>query len=146
MAELALGCVLSWTGGSLELENEAGGYSLERDAMADLATSWRRHEVQNRWVAGSYVIGAVKENVELPLHVYVTADTGSQLQDRLNALTTMLDRLAYELAFTEDGVTMIWNCQVADYTVTRSQSLRVARHALVKAVVPAHPVAARRAA
>lgn len=141
MADLTLGCVLTWPGGTLQLENEAGGYSLEVEALAEVVTSWRRHEVSNQWVEGAFTVGAVKENVSLPLHVYVTGTTAAELQARLSALTGVLDRLAFDLAFTESGVTTTWKAQVADYTVSRPQALRVAREALVKATVPASPTA-----
>lgn len=141
MPELDLSCVLSWPGGSLEVENEAGGYGLETQSFTEMTTAWRRHEVQNQWVEGAFTVGAVKENQELPLNVYVTGNTPAQLQARVTALTDVLDRLAFTVAFTEGGVTTTWRCQVSDYIINRSQSLRVARHALVSARVPAFPTA-----
>lgn len=137
--DLTLSCLLAWPLGSLELENEVGGYTLERSTLESTKVTWRRHQVENQWVEGAFTVGAVKENVEETIAVYVTADTPAVLQTRLDALTDAFDRLAYTLTFTEGGVATTWNCQVADYTITRIQALRVAREALVVASVPRSP-------
>lgn len=136
---LTLSCLLAWPGGSLQLEDEANGYELEVASFGEVATGWRRHEVENQWVEGAFTVGAVKENLSLPLAVYVTAPTGALLQTRLKALTDALDRLAWTMTFVEGGVSTQYKCQVSDYTTTRSQAYRVARHALVRASVPCSP-------
>ena len=139
MADLALACTLSTPGGPLSLENEAGGYELHREALQEVSATWRRHTISNQWVAGSFTIGAVKENVEQPLSVWVTAATGVDLKARVRALCEALEQLQFTLTFTEDGETTVWSCQMADYGVRTEQSFRVARHALVTARIPALP-------
>lgn len=141
MPDLTVSCQLVHPGGTLELENAAGGYELERTHLEESRIAWRRHQVENQWVEGAFTIGAVKLNVEENLAVYVTADTTAVLRTRLTALTDVLEMLAYDMVWTEDGVTNTWRCQVADYTVRTEQALRFAKEALVRAVVPRSPTA-----
>lgn len=137
--DIVVSCIISTGTGPLQLENESAGYVLERSSLEEFRTSWRKHEVNNDWVEGSYVIGAVKENVTEPLAVYVTGDTVAQFRSRLNLLTAALDQLQYTVVVLEGGVSETWRCSMADYTVRTSQELRLAKMGLVTAQVPRKP-------
>ena len=137
--DLALACSLTVPTGTLALESEAAGYELHRESLEETATSWRRHTVNHPLVEGSYTVLAVKENISRALVVWVGAATSALLEARLKTLQDALDQLSYRLTFTEGGVSTTWSCQMADYSVRREQSYRVARTALVRAQVPTHP-------
>lgn len=125
--------------GATPLELNGDTYELERGAMEEIAVSWRKQTVDNTWVEGTFVINAVKENVVLPLNVWVSADTQIALRDAVTALTDALSQLAFTLAIDIDGAVTTWTCQVADYRVTQQQAFLFAKQALVQASVPAFP-------
>ena len=74
--DLDLTCRITTADGVLELEDVEGGYELHRDALGAFKVGWRRHTVSNPWVEGSFTVGAVRENVEETLAVWVTAESG----------------------------------------------------------------------
>lgn len=125
--------------GATPLELNGDTYELERGALEEIAVSWRKQTVDNTWVEGTFVINAVKENVVLPLNVWVSAETQIALRDAVTALTDALSQLSFTLAIDIDGAVTTWTCQVADYRVTQQQAFLFAKQALVQASVPAFP-------
>lgn len=115
----------------LKLEDETKGYELEKSTREEQAVTWRKQEVTNPWVGGSYVVTAVPENVTEKLAVWVTGATHLQLQDRIAELTRRVSQPAFYLDWSLGGVTDRWYCQYSDYSIRTSQEFLIATTALV---------------
>lgn len=139
MSDLALIAVISGPLGAIDLES--GPYALERGAMEEVAVAWRKREVENPWVEGSYVTGAVRSNVARPLNVWVAGANRAAYVAARDALTDALEQLTWTLTFGVDGVTATWRCSMADYVVREQQEFLHAHTGLVRATVPTLPTA-----
>lgn len=141
MADPVVSCVISTASGTLQLNGIATNstYELESASLEDIGTTWRKHTVDNPWVEGSFTTGAVKENVMLPVNVWVGADTETQLRTATKALTDALDQLRFTLEISIDGVRTTWTCECAEYRVQTKQAFLWARQRLVSAQIPAKP-------
>lgn len=136
---LVVTCVLSAAAGPLDLE--AGAYELEKGSFEEISVSWRKSEVENRWVEGTYLTSAVRAQVVRPLNVWVTGTTRASYKAAREALVTALEQLSYTLSFGIDGESTTWRCQVADYAIREQQEYLFGFTGLIRAQVPTFPTA-----
>lgn len=139
MSDLMITSVLVGASGSLNLES--GPYSLEKATMEEVAVTWRKHEVDNPWVEGSFVTRAVRNNVVRPLNVWVSATNRAAYVAARDALVAVLEQLSFTWQFGLDGVTTTWRCQMADYSIRQQHEFLHAHTALISAQVPTAPTA-----
>jgi hypothetical protein len=137
MADPVFTCTISTTSGPLNLM--AGPYDLEASSFAESAVQWRKQEVENAWVEGTFLTGAVRGNVTETLAVWVEVATEAARLAAVKALTDALEQLSFTLTFGVDGQSTTWQCQASDYAVRTEQSFRFGRITLVRAEVPRLP-------
>jgi hypothetical protein len=125
--------------GWLDLQDPPSGYELDATSFVEHSTTHRKVEVSSGWMEGSYIVRSVRENVSEALVVQVTGYTSAELDAKVSALTDALEQISYQIIVSFDNGQQIWDCSVADYTVTTSRDFRFAKMAIVKATVPRLP-------
>lgn len=141
MPSIGVSVSVNYSGGSLELHNPALGYEVDAETRNEYAVSWRKTEVSNRWVEGTYLTNAVRENVVESLGFYVRGSTSAIMKTRLNTAIQALSDLYYTIVITLDGVTDVWECQASDYSITTQHEFLHSKMARVKAKIPRKPFA-----
>lgn len=136
---LPVACRISVAGGWLDLMS--GPYRLSAEAFTEQATSWRRSDVANPFVDGTWTVMATRENVVEQLDVYVRGVSTQETSGAVEALLGALAQVNFGLEVTFDKVASFYQCYVADVVVKTPRELRFARMAQVSAQVPRHPVA-----
>jgi hypothetical protein len=138
-AVLNVRCRVTTEGGWLDLMS--GPYRLSAEAFVEESLSWRRAEVSNPFVDGSWLVSAVKDNITSAVDVYVRAASTAELSGAVAALKAAFSQINYGIEFTVDDVTTFYQCYAADYSVKTPKELRFSRMAQFSAEVPRHPVA-----
>ena len=108
----------------LELE-QPGIYKVVRDGLGPGAMSWRRQEVTSPNTHGSFLVGAVKEQMTAPLVIRVHATTTLLLTQRLETIVDAFSQFTYQITETIDGV--VWGkyqCDCADFAVGDQGTIR----------------------
>jgi len=134
---LGVKCRVTTAGGWLDLMS--GPYRLSGDAFGEQAQAWRRQDVANPFVEGTWTVGALRENVVEQLNVWVRGETTADTHKAVRELLEALSQLNYGLEVQFDDVKYFYQCYVADVSVKASRELRFARMAQVSASVPRHP-------
>lgn len=129
--------------GWVDLEDELNGYYLHSDTMGTRSGTHRKTEVSNEYVAGTFVVRAVRENVTEALVIYVQGATPFQLKERVKVIEDGFDQLHYNVMIKDSDSVETWNCQLADYTLETSQPYQFATLALIRATVPRLPQVTR---
>lgn len=121
------------------LEVASAPYDLHPDTDAERAVSWRKKEVTNPHVEGSYTIHAERENVVVPVTIWVEHPQRRQMRLALERLEAALSQLHYRITYRVEDDTAVWDCEVADYSVQTQQAYLHAGMALVAAQIPRRP-------
>ncbi len=112
--------------------NTLPGYELEGSSLDEVATSWRRNEVSNPWVEGTYTISAVRENQVVPVSVWVRGVSHQEMRQRQIELERRVAEPRWELQLSLPGYTEYWTCQTSDTVVRTQREYLHAMHALVR--------------
>ena len=139
MSDIVLGLQIETPSGWLELEDEAGGYSLHSETRAPSRSPARKKSINSEWVPGTFVTRSVDENVTESVSVWVTGASQFELRTRLQRPAGRAGQLSYQMRFTTGDVRETWECQVADYAIQTDQPMLIATWALVKAQIPRLP-------
>lgn len=118
----------------------SGVYRLHADSFAESAETWRKDEVDNPFVEGSWTVNALRENVTETLSVWVK---DSSLRTTLLAAEVLRDAFRqrnYTLEATFNDLRCTYTCYVADSSVNVQREFRHAGMALVTFTIPRHPV------
>jgi len=125
------------------LELNSGPYRLEASSFADEQTTWRRDDIDNPFVEGSWTVNALRENVVVPLSVWVRGaaeyDYATTTARGIETLKEMFSQRNFLLEFNEDGELYTYVCYVSDFTVSRTREFRHEGIAQFTAQVPRHP-------
>lgn len=121
------------------LDLMSGPYRLTGDALVEQGYTWRRSDVSNPFVDGTWTVSAVRENVVENLDVWVRCDTTGELAVAVRELQDAFSQLNYGLEVTFDNVTYYYRCYLADITIRAPRELRFSRMAQVNASIPRHP-------
>ena len=129
---LAVGDWLSLTDGDI--------YRVQGDTMAEYRVSMRRQETTNPYVDGTYLINAVRENVEETLSVFVYAPDHLRLVEAVDAVVDAFTQLTYRTYVEIDGSCRVWSCYAAsEVSVQSGREFKHARMAQVSVTVPRLP-------
>ena len=128
---------ISISGGWLTLVQP--NYRIGAQTGADSSTVFRRTEVSNAFVEGTFVTNALRDNVTETIEVYVKGVTTSGLRDAVDALTDALSQTQYTVELTIEDSLRRWYCYAADYSISTPVEFVHSRIALVTAQVPRDP-------
>lgn len=135
---LPVRCRIDVNGSWMDI-NDGQHYVLEASTMQDFQVQWRKKEVQSPYLPGTWVVQAVKDNVQENLVVWVRGSDHYEMTTYLHRLTDALDQLYYAIWWKVDTDEFAWHCQVADYQVSSDRDLRHASICKVSAKVPRYP-------
>lgn len=128
--------------GTLYLQDPANGYQVVE--VGPGAMSWRRETVVSPYVHGNTLVGAVKDQLTIPITVQIKGSSASQLDTRLDVVLDAFSQFFYGVGVVIDGVTKAWLCQPADWSVGEGGKFN--KHHLMSKMyevtlnVPRHPV------
>lgn len=137
MADFVVTCTL--TVGGVTLDLNAGAYQLEAGTRNEMGMTWRKEEVNNPFIEGSYLISAVRENVMETVNVYVRGIDHQAMDKAVQALLAAVENPRYTIAYGHTGITETWSCQTAQYSVGTQREYQLVNLALVKLQIPRLP-------
>ena len=121
------------------LELNTGLYRVHGESFAESAETWRKDEVSNPFVEGSWTVNALRENVTETLNVWVKGDGLTSTLQAVETLRGAFRQRNYLLEATFNNLRYTYNCYVADSIVSATRELRHAGMAQVNFQVPRHP-------
>lgn len=125
------------SGDSIELQTAP--YRLEAAAFGERQVSHRKTEQKNRYVEGTFISDAVRENVMETVNVFVDGGSARGLRLAVDRLTEAFEEISYTIRQVFDDNIENWNCFLADYTIRTPHEFRFSTKALVTAQVPRLP-------
>lgn len=134
---LLVACRLTTPSGWLDVNS--GIYRVAASSFAEQAITWRRTQVTNQFVEGSWTVNALRENVTENLDIWVRGEDTRQMQQGVDDLVAVVSQLNYGLEVTFDNVKSYYICNTADISVKIQQEFRFARMAMVSAQIPRDP-------
>lgn len=128
-------------GGNLEID---GPYDFEKTSQETEQQTLRKVTANNRWVEGTFLISAVRDNVREPLSIWVEGDDHTEFDQAMEALKAAVLTKRWQLVVSvyEDNVEKVrrtYSCQASEYTVTTTQEYRMAHMGLLKVDVDRLP-------
>lgn len=136
-SQLDVGCVISSPSGLINLL--AAPYDLHAETKSEVSVTWRKKEVANVHIEGTYLVHAERENVMEQVYVWVENPNEKVLRTALLNLENAFSQLYYTISFRLGQDIETWTCETADYTVDRHYEFAHNKIALVKATVPRLP-------
>lgn len=111
-------------------------YDLEVGALAEIRQSFRRRQITNPHVQGTYTINAERENIEVPVNVWCDGPSAAEARAQVRKLEDLFGRRTFTLQLFFNGPDREdWTCEVSDYAIEQTRDWRFANMALVKASV-----------
>lgn len=114
-------------------------YAVHSDSFATWSQTWRKKEVNNEWVEGTFPVSAVRENVSVPLVVYCKGVTRKDQVNAQSKLTAAIEQLSWMLMVRFEEVSEYWQCWASDYTVETQSEFRHAGISVVRVTVDRLP-------
>ena len=114
-------------------------YAVHGDSFASYTQSWRRREVSNEWVEGTYPVSLVRENVTEPLAVHVYGDTPGEERAYRDKLISTIEQYSWMLMVRIGDIADYWSCFSSDYTVETQREFIHAQRSVVRATVTRLP-------
>lgn len=136
-ARLDADVVISTPLGPLPL-NE-GIYELAADTFSSVSVTHRRQEATNPFIEGSYTVNSLRENLSVPISVYIRGDTAAEFQSGVKRLCDAFDQSTFEVRREIEGVVETWQCFSSDYTVNLQREFLHARMGRLDAQLVVHP-------
>lgn len=130
-------CRMTTDSGWLDLMSDP--YKLSSESFVDESMTWRKQEVSNPFVDGTWVVNATKDNLSSIVDVYVRGSTTMQTRLAIEALKAAFSQINYGIEFTNDDVVMYYKCYVADYSIKTPREFRFSTMAQFTATVPMDP-------
>lgn len=139
---MIISCRISTAADWLELNS--GPFRLEGESFAEEATTWRKDDIDNPFVEGTWTVNALRENVVETLNIWVRGDAAYAdaltTSRGLETLKAVFSQPNYLIEFNQDGELYTYVCQVADFSISRTREFRHEGIAKFSAQIPRHPV------
>jgi len=122
---------------------EGTQYRIAAGSFEDKQVSFRRSEVTNPFVEGTFVVNALRENVTESLSVWVEDRESLLLADAVESLGAALSQVTFTMQVQLRSDVYTWNAYASDYTVSSKREFLHARIAQVNAEIPRDPSVVR---
>jgi len=119
--------------------NDGLTYRLGKGSLEETSIQYRKDEVTNAFIEGSFVLNALKQNTIETLVVYVLGETTSDVQYNVKVLTDALSQSSFWVKMIIEDSSSVWRCYAADYVINTPVEFLHARRATVKAMIPRDP-------
>lgn len=121
--------ILTVPNGVLSLNSDP--YKLASDSFATESVTFRRTEVSNPHLEGTYLVNALRENVTTQVSVWVTGATRDELVPALRTLCDAFGQVRFNAQLVVDGHSQIWSCYASDYVVSTQREFMHASRAKI---------------
>lgn len=118
-------------------------FRIAAGSFEDRQVSFRRSEVTNPFVEGTFVVNALRENVTETLSVWVEGTGDLGVADAVESLGVALSQVTYTMQVQLRADLYTWSAYASDYTVSTKREFLHARIAQVNAEIPRDPNAVR---
>jgi len=124
--------------------NDGVIYRIHGESFADGgAQQYRRQRITSPYVAGQFTVNAVQDIMEENITVYCFGYDFIDLQDNIDNLLLAFSQYSYQLRIDTDSNRRIWNCDLADYSVSYERTLQHNRISTVRLTIPRQPTVQR---
>lgn len=106
-------------------------YRVNSATFENSAVTFRRDEVTNAFVEGKFLVNALRDNITENLVIYVYGDTIASLKTKIDALTTAVSQVNFNVRVTLENSQRLWQCWASDYTVNITNPMYHNRQAMV---------------
>jgi hypothetical protein len=120
--------------------NDGAVFRLADGSFDGQATQWRRTEVSNPFIEGTFITNALRENITERVNVYVQGQTVFECKYYTSVLKTAVSQIRFQAELTIEDARVMWNCYASDYTVESNRPLLHSRMCLVKIDLIRDPV------
>lgn len=120
--------------------NDKTVYTIAAGSFEETSVQFRREEITNPFIEGTYVVNALRDNVMMNLVVRVSGERTYDVAEAVTQLTDALGQVNYKVMLIIDGAKWIYNCYAADYSVQTPRELLHSRMATVSAEIMRDPV------
>ena len=119
--------------------NDGTTYRLGKGSLEESSIQYRKDEITNAFVEGSFVLNALRQNTVETLVVYVIGETTADLQYNVNTLTSAVSQANFWVKVIVEDASYVWRCYAADYVISTPLEFIHARRATVKINIPRDP-------
>lgn len=114
-------------------------YELASDTFNSIGITHRRQEATNAFIEGTYTVNSVRENLSMPLSVWVRGKTQKEFQAAIKKLCDAFDQSTFEVRRIIEEDQVDWQCFSSDYTINLQREFLHAKTARVDAQLVVHP-------
>lgn len=97
--------------------NDGINYKVGAASFNESATQLRRTEVTSPYVAGSFLVHAVPQNVVETIEIYCYGSTYAQAAANARAVIEAFSQITFQVKQSIDSGTYTYECNAADYSV-----------------------------
>lgn len=98
-------------------------YRLADGSFETEAVTHRKSTVTNPFLEGSYTLNSLRENIVIPVNVWVEAESMTEVKAATAALKAAFDQISFNTTVTFDDFQETWFCEASDYTVSTPKEL-----------------------
>lgn len=120
--------------------NDKSSFVVAKGSFETTSVQFRREEVKNPFVEGTYVVNALRDNLTTSLIVRVQGDRTYDTQFAIQQLTSALSQVTFKMIVIIDGAKRIYDCYASDFSVKTPQEMMHSRFATVEAEISHSPV------
>lgn len=101
--------------------NDSIHYKVEGSSFNETSNTWRRTTVESPWIGGRFLTNAVPDTVEENLTIYVYGQDQVDVQDNIDHLVQVFSQFSYIMEFALDQNRAQYQCECADYSISRTR-------------------------
>lgn len=116
-----------------------GIFELAADTFGTVSVTHRRSEATNPFIEGSYTVNSLRENMAVPLNVYVRGKDHAEFQAGIKQLAAAFDQSTFEVQRVVEGVVETWQCFASDYSINLQREFLHAKMGRLDAQLVVHP-------
>ena len=98
-------------------------YRLADGSFESETITHRKASVSNPFVEGSHTVNSLRENVVVPVNVWVESDSMVEVKAAVAALKAAFDQISFNMTVSFDDFQETWFCEASDYVVTTTREL-----------------------
>lgn len=130
---LDLSAKVQGRGGWVDLE-DGQYFSLHAESFASAAQSWRKQQINNDYVEGTYTLSAVRENVTEAVSIWVRGETHLVWRQNIEVLTSAFTQIGFQFMRRMSDLVEYWTItSPADFSIATEQAYWHSRIGLFQA-------------
>jgi len=119
--------------------NDGARFKVEGSSFEETAQSYRRQTVESPYIGGRFVVNAVPDVVEETLVLWIYGQDQVDLDDNIELVVRLFSQFSYLLEMTYDTSKKRYECEMADYSISKTRELVHNNMAQIRLRVPRIP-------